>query len=68
MLDRTKLTAAQKRRLACHICGWCGQSLNRPDCGAIYNECSQETSDKRLLNCLHASKKPHIADTSNIEQ
>lgn len=51
MVERA-LTKVQKRRLMRYECAWCGQRLDRPYCGAIYERCDAATRQKRREDCL----------------
>lgn len=51
------LTKNEKAFLARHICAWCDQKLNRTNCSAIYDTCTDEDKIKRADACL-ATYKP----------
>lgn len=56
------LTKNEKQYLARRSCAWCEMPLDRNECGAIYEQCSIETRQKRRTDCLSHYKPRTAAD------
>lgn len=50
------MTKNEKRFLAKHVCGWCGQRMDNDDCAALFEKCSAATRAKRRAKCLQGYK------------
>lgn len=58
----------QRSRLKRHSCVACEMPLDRADCGAIWERCSEDVRRKRAIECLRAAKKISLRDVSRIEK
>jgi hypothetical protein len=50
------ITPAEKRFLSRRVCSWCGQRLDRDECGSAYERCSAEARARRRRKCLETYK------------
>lgn len=58
-----ELTKGERRYLRRYRCGWCNQSLDRDNCAAIFDSCSDRTRATRRADCL-AGYKPRCKDAA----